>query len=176
MSESSDGRIRLDYSSGGRAITKLWEPAKQKVLEVTFNADGSIMAQRLIDHDSKLLREISDDFIRSLQLDEVAKADYKEVTFDRECPNCGKKELRRYVEEFRSSDMLPVLPLYTCKNCRAQSYYLTDEYLEYLVLNNKEMFTEQELKELSADKPAFVAELKGYIIRILSSKKITSIK
>ncbi len=72
--------------------------------------------------------------------------------------------------------MLPVLPLYICKNCKTQSYYMTDEYLGYLVDNNRGLFTETELGELAADKKRFMEELKGYIIRILSSKKIASIK
>ena len=157
-------------------MIKLWEPVKGNVLEVTFSPDGSILTQKLIKHDSKLIEELSDKFINSLDLDELAGAEYDEVKFDRECPKCGNRELRRYVEEFRSSDMLPVLPLYICKNCRTQSYYLTDEYLEYLVLSNRELFSEQELRELSSDRQAFMKELKGYIIRILASKKILSIK
>ena len=130
----------------------------------------------LIQAENGMVREVSEKFIRELNPLELVRVDYKDIKFDRECPKCGKKELRRYVDEFRSSGAPPVMPMYICMGCKAQSYYLTDAYLEYLVENNKGLFTEQELKELSSDKKAFMEELKGYIIRILSSKKITSIK
>lgn len=146
------------------------------MLEVTFNESGQILHQKLIKYDKGRIHEISGIFIKSLNPDELVRVGYEEVKFGGKCPTCGRSELKRYVELFRSNDILPVLPLYVCRNCKAQSYYLTDDYLEYLVLNNRELFSEEELKELDRDKPAFIKELKGYIIRILASKKISSVK
>lgn len=82
----------------------------------------------------------------------------------------------RYVEAFRSKNTMPVMPLYYCTNCSKQSYYLTNTYLEYLIYNNKGLFTNKEQVELQNDEEAFIAELKEYIIRIFASKKIMQIK
>jgi hypothetical protein len=68
------------------------------------------------------------------------------------------------------------MPLYSCTGCSTKSYYLTRDYLEYLVDNNNSMFEAAELSELSKDKNAFMSELEAYIIRIFASKKIMCIK
>jgi len=60
--------------------------------------------------------------------------------------------------------------------CKAKSYYLTDEYLEFLVDSNYNMFSDDEQREIERDKNAFLKELRAYIIRIFASKKIQSIK
>ncbi len=61
----------------------------------------------LIQAENGMVREVSEKFIRELNPLELVRVDYKDIKFDRECPKCGKKELRRYVDEFRSSGAPP---------------------------------------------------------------------
>jgi hypothetical protein len=107
---------------------------------------------------------------------QTKEAEYTPVKFNKPCPKCSEYKLSRYVEAFASKQQVPVMPIYHCSNCKQQSYYLTKHYLEYLVDNNPELFSEAELAELKADKTKFLAELEGYIIRIFASKKVMCIK
>jgi predicted RNA-binding Zn-ribbon protein involved in translation (DUF1610 family) len=175
VSEGKGGRVRIDYCTGDRNETRMWEPAGNGILETTFNADGHILRQRLLRAEPAEVRRASDAFIAELAPDSVVHAEFEEVKLNKNCPKCGKACLRRYAEERSSSEMLPVMPIYACAACGTKSYLLTDEYLDYLVTNNREMFTQDELRELDGSRDKFMAELKGYIIRIFASKKILSI-
>jgi predicted RNA-binding Zn-ribbon protein involved in translation (DUF1610 family) len=105
----------------------------------------------------------------------IEHRDFNEPELSKQCPYCGSNKLVRYTKANKHA-AIPVMPLYICEECRAKSYYLTDEYLEYLVDSNRDMFSQEEQAEIVKDKIAFLKELRAYIIRIFASKKIQSIK
>jgi hypothetical protein len=53
---------------------------------------------------------------------------------------------------------------------------MTDEYLDYLISSNPELFGKGELDEFRKDKEKFMGELRRYIISIFASKRIKSIE
>ena len=101
---------------------------------------------------------------------------YEEVKLNRQCPHCGETSLVRFADSVVASKDLPVMPLYSCSVCKKRSYYLTDEYLEFLVKNNASLFEGAELAELEKDSQAFMHEIKEYIIRIFAAKHIERIR
>lgn len=101
---------------------------------------------------------------------------YEEVKLNRQCPHCGGTSLVRFANSVMTSKELPVMPIYSCNACTKRSYYLTDEYLAFLVKNNKALFEGAELAELEKDSQAFMHEMKEYIIRIFATKHIARIR
>jgi hypothetical protein len=114
-------------------------------------------------------------FLKEIGVANPKKKDYTETKINKPCPKCNEYALVRHIEAFSGNDV-PIMPIYYCKKCASKSYYLTSEYLEYLLENNMKLFDEKELKDLKNDKIAFVKELNEHIIRIFASKRILSIK
>lgn len=115
--------------------------------------------------------------LSALGAEALAKASekpYEDVRLARPCPSCGSPGLMRYSDAF--SKEAPVMPTYYCSACKKRGYYLTDEYLEFLVDNNIALFNDAELRELTQDRSAFVSELKEYIIRIFAAKHVARIR
>jgi len=106
----------------------------------------------------------------------IQEKPFEEIKISKSCPHCNTNSLVRYVDAYSSRQVIPIMPIYSCKNCSKQSYYLTDSYLEYLVYSKKELFSNDEQTELRNNESAFITELKEYIIRIFASKKIMQIK
>lgn len=174
-SESSVGNrvVRLDLTDGNRRVVRLWECKRTCILETTFGAHGEIIAQRALPGPDEKAEEYFNDAVRETGVEPKAVA-FRPVMLEKSCPKCSKDALVRKTEAF--SGEVPVMPLYYCKECKGESFYLTDEYLSYLVENNTELFEEAEREQMKADKAAFTAELKRHIISIFASKKIAVIK
>ncbi|MDE1868785.1 MAG: hypothetical protein KGH60_02355 [Candidatus Micrarchaeota archaeon] len=168
--------VKLEYHENGAKITKLWEQRGDHTLETTFNGDGAILVQELTKLDHKDVLQRVDIILKNAGIISAKEVQYEDVKLNKQCPKCSASGLSRHVEAFSTRQEIPVMPLYHCKGCGSQSYYLTDSYLEHLVVNNKGMFDVKELSELDANKQAFMDELKAYIIRIFASKRIMCIK
>jgi len=174
---SGSSAYKLELYINGKHDSIIWEHAHGVILETRFNNDGAITMQRYIKPaNGDILDEIKS-ILKSNSITDVMHSDYSDVKLDKACPKCGAHRLKRYSSASLATDgAVPVMPIYICEACGTKSYYLTDEYLEYMVYGNANLFTEDERKELDTNKKAFLEELKAYIIRIFASKKIMCIK
>ena len=165
--------MRLDLIDRTRRVTRLWERRSGNILETTFGAHGEIITQRLLPGS----RTVSDYFDEAVAETGTTpkRVDFKQIRLDKQCPKCRSDALVRKSEAFSGIEV-PVMPLYYCKSCKAESFYLTDEYLNYLIDNNKEMFEKEETEKMISNREEFAAELRRHIISIFASKKITNIK
>ena len=163
----------MDLKDGTRIVTRLWELRNGNVLETTFGAHGGIIAQRIFHGDRDILGYFND---AVAETGTVPKSiDFRQVRIEKRCPKCESDALVRKIEAFSGIDV-PVMPLYYCKSCKSESFYLTDEYLRYMIDNNTEMFEKDEIEKMRSDRAAFMAELRRHIISIFASKKIMNIK
>ena len=174
LSKSGKGKVRLDYIENGRERTVLWEPVRDGMIETVFDEDG-VVARALFHKSKDSAERFADTFMREKGIG-VEKGVYSEVKIKKSCPGCGESALIRIAESAEDSKKVPITPLYKCSKCNNQSYYLSDEYLDYLVTSNRALFDEKELKELDSNKEKFMTELKEYIIRIFASQKIMRIR
>ena len=172
MSKQSE-RLKIEYSEGANRRIRLFEVANNKILETIFDDDGAVMRISILQ--SKDLESALSEFLNSLpeKVDKVEKP-YEEIKLKKQCPYCGSDALARSINIEKGQ--VPIAPIYECKNCSEKSYYLTEEYLQYLVLCNKELFEKQELRQLEANEKEFLGELSEYIVRIFASKRIKRIK
>jgi hypothetical protein len=170
----SAGKVMLEYSTQGRKTIKLWEEKRDGTLETTFDCEGAILAQQLLDKADPEQRARST--LSAASVPSALEKAYEEVRLNRQCPHCSEASLVRFAGSVSASKELPVMPIYCCSACNKRSYYLTDEYLEFLVTNNKALFAGAELAEFDRDSKAFMHELKEYIIRIFAAKHIPRIR
>ncbi len=154
----------------------MWERRKENTLETTFAADGAVLLQRHMKLNDAELNGIINETLIEAKISKVSQKEYSDVKISKSCPKCGADTLQRYVEAFASKDEIPVMPIYYCNGCTTKSFYLTNQYLEYLVETNRELFEENEKLELERDKSKAIGELREYIIRMFASKKILNIK
>lgn len=176
ISNDGKGNIRLEYESEKGLRIRLWEARKDAALETAFDDNGFVLDQILLKPDAETIKGRVAQVMKDANITVTKVAEYSEVKINKPCPKCGEFGLSRYVEEFASRKDVPVMPIYYCKGCTAKSYYLTRDYLENLVSNNRGLFTESEISELDSDRNAVMKELEGYIIRIFASKQIMCIK
>ncbi len=172
MSKQSE-RLKIEYSEGANRRIRLFEVANNKILETIFDDDGAVMRISILQ--SKDLESALSEFLNSLpeKVDKVEKP-YEEIKLKKQCPYCGSDALARSINIEKGQ--VPIAPIYECKNCSEKSYYLTEEYLQYLVLCNKELFEKQELRQLETNEKEFLGELSEYIVRIFASKRIKRIR
>ncbi len=170
LSKDGKGRTRLDCTIGGKAASFLWEPVGSGYLETLFNGNGHILRQELCPDADRSI----DDALR--EFGPASSAEFHEVEIDKSCPSCNNPALSRHCESFASSGSVPVMPVYHCGSCKAKSYYLTDEYLEYLVEKKRDLFESSELESMAGNREQFLTELRAYVIRIFASKRIMTIK
>lgn len=175
MAKDGNGRLKLEYLYCGKQRIVLWEQYGGIVLETAFGSNGSILMQKPMKQESGIIDYRMKQFLLEAGISEAMEKEFTEIKLDKRCPKCNGYGLSRYIEAF-SKNEIPVMPLYYCKHCKAQSYHMTDEYLQYLIENNSGLFSEAELSEMSKDKGVFLAELRGYIIRIFASKKVMNIE
>ena len=148
--------------------------ARQGLLETTFDCNGAILAQQLLQ--SATPEPHIKSTLESVSVQSALEKAYEEVKLNKPCPHCGEARLARSADSIASVEKLPVMPVYSCSACNKQSYYLTDEYLEFLVAHNATLFDPKEQAELEKDKKAFIHELNEYIIRIFATKHLTRIR
>ncbi len=178
LSRSRDGKVMLQYQHGGERRVALWEPLSGgAIAETIFDSEGAVLRMSMLKGGTDCAGEIDchmGRLISQAKLDRVLTGEYSDIRLKKSCPSCGAGPLSR----FRGDDgaNLPIMPVYVCGSCSGKCYHLTDPYLEYLVTNNRDLFSAQEQTQLDADKAAFLAELKEYIIRIYASKRIMRIK
>lgn len=168
--------IKLQYNIENKEETILWEHIKEThALQTSFNAEGGIIDQKLLKLEQYAVRDLADDFIERNGID-VREGVFEEVKLDKPCPHCGKHAIKRYSQDISEPSAVPVMPMYICMECKGQSYFLTDEYLDILIKKHKNMFEHGELEELSKNEQTFIKEVKEYIIRVFAAKKILNIK
>jgi predicted RNA-binding Zn-ribbon protein involved in translation (DUF1610 family) len=172
---SKDGcRTKLEYTANGLEVVKLWEKSGELTVETTFDRDGAVLQQQLLDGNTDVEKKVKQE-LQSASVQAVREKPYEEVRLKKPCPNCGSDSLARCPRSV-SGDPLPVVPVYRCKSCNKKSYHLNTAYLDYLVRSNTGLFEKGELQELESNRDAFITELEGYILRIFASKRITRIR
>jgi hypothetical protein len=176
VSKDGNGKMKIEYLHKSEKRVMLWEAKGNSAIETTFDNNGAILMQRLVKLDQEPLDSRAINALKSEGISKTEEKEYWDIKFDKPCPKCTERKLQRYVEAFSGNNEMPIMPLYHCPNCGTKSYYLTDQYLEYLVDSNAELFNDEEVSEKEANKRAFMDELKGYIIRIFASKKIMCIE
>ena len=144
--------MKLEYVKEGSQRIILWETKNNATLETSFNSDGYILMQKVVDLETTPLDKRVMESLREANISQTKQAQFSDVKINKPCPKCGEGDLSRYVEAFASKKEIPVMPLYYCAKCTTKSYLLTNEYLEYLVDTNKSMFSEEELSELAMTK------------------------
>lgn len=173
LAQKENGDVRLDYYLDGASRIRLWEPMGKSTLETTFRPDGAVLLQ--VNVDTRRVGERIKETLLECGSAAPVKAEYRDVTFEKACPWCSKRELVRFAQAYRSSGEVPVMPLYHCRGCRGRSYYLTDEYLIHLISSNPGMFESPDVQRFNSDPGSFVAEMKAYVISSFASKKVRRI-
>ena len=176
VSSDGKGRVKLEYMKNGNNRILGWNVKGAKALETVYDAEGAILVQRPVKLDREGIDKRVKEVLKATGLETAQKTEFIGVTLKKPCPKCNEYALASLADSFPSSEEAPVMPIYHCTNCKARSYYLTDQYLEYLVENNRELFSEQDISALSSGKGAFLSELREHIIRIFASKRIMCIK
>jgi hypothetical protein len=175
FSRGPKGEAKFEYLDGEDRKTLVIEPLEEGVLETVFDNEGGVLNQVAVKGGNDVLfDEIYGMLKRSSS---VRKVVYNGVMLNKTCPHCSSKGvLNRDIEPSVGIKGIPVVPTYVCSSCGGKSYYLTDTHLKSMVSENRERFSENELKELDESEEKFLEELKGYIIRIFASKRIIAIK
>jgi len=176
LSKDDKGHVKLEYTSGGKTVARIWETRDRGTLEIMFGEDGSILFQKMSRFNGDELNQRIADAMSEAGISQTEQAEYSDVKLNKPCPKCSEQNLQRYTEAFFSKNEVPIMPLYHCPGCSTKSYHLTEDYLGYLVDANMEKFTGEELKQMGLDRNAFMSELKAYIIRIFASKRIMCIE
>ena len=162
ISVSPQGKIKLEYTIENKVFTILWEPfEKGIVLETEFDFNGP--------------RDLADRFIEKNNIEDVRESVFEEVKLQKRCPKCNSNKLIRY-STISGRDNIPIIPTYVCGDCNSKSYYLTDEYLERLIKEHKDLFEDSEIKELDNDEENFKHQIAEYISRVMAIKKVYRIK
>jgi hypothetical protein len=176
ISNDGKGRVKLEYIQNGNDRILGWNVKGSKALETVYDAEGAILLQRPVKLDKEGVDKRVRDVLKATGLETAQKTEFIGVMLKKPCPKCSEYALASHTEAFSSSGEAPIMPIYHCTSCKAKSYYLTDQYLEYLVESNRELFSENDISALSSDKAAFLSELREHIIRIFASKRIMCIK
>jgi len=172
LSRGPNGEARFDYSINGSRNTLLIERVGEGVLETLFDENGATLKQVLLKGGSEVINAEVNEMANRIK--GLKETEYEEVVPKMDCPHCGSRTLKRYINIEDNS--VPIIPTYICTSCGGRSYHLTDQYLKDLVYENKEVFSDDEKKDLESNEQAFFKELKEYIIRIFASKKIIAIR
>ncbi len=168
-----DNKLKIEYSENNTKKIRLFELINNQILETIFNENGAIIQTLFLKNNT--IDSATNIFFNSLnEKIERSEETFEEIKLKKLCPKCTSDSLNRFINQ--SKKEIPIVPIYICNNCNEKSYYLTQEYLEYLVLNNKNLFEKTELDQLNTNKNEFLNELSEYINRILASKKISRIK
>jgi hypothetical protein len=173
IGRKKNGDVRLDYSIGGVARVRTWEPRGPVALETTFRADGAVLLQTIVQ--TAKVKEKIEEIITDSGSARPVEVEYRDVVFDRACPWCGKHALVRFAEAYRGQGEVPIIPLYHCKECRGRSYYLTDEYLLHLIASNPDLFESADIERFKKDQGGFLTEIKAHVISSFASKKVKRI-
>ncbi|MFI5412885.1 MAG: hypothetical protein ACHQX1_03255 [Candidatus Micrarchaeales archaeon] len=179
ISRNSNGNVKLEYYENDRLRSALWEPFSTGILNTIFDEDGAVLRQEMLPKKNDTQKEMDahiSEFMKSANVKNATDSSYNEIKLQKKCPTCGSSSISRYIELNGEKPVVPILPTYLCAGCKGRCYYLSDTYLDYLVSNNNDLFSKEELKELESNKDAFLSELKEYIIRIFASKRIMRIK
>ncbi len=139
------------------------------MLHEHLDFNGALLDQNLFS-DSTAKMHI-DAFLNKTKF-EIKVCEYSDPVLKKSCPKCSNMPLKRH---FDGKD-ISIIPIYECPACTNRAIFLTDKYLSKLINNNKELFDQKEIDELSKNSDYFMSELKEYIIRIFASKKIFSIR
>ncbi len=176
ISNDGKGRVKLECIQNGNDRILSWNVKGDRALETVYDAEGAILIQRPVKLDKDGVQKKVKDVLRATGLEKAEETEFISVMLKKPCPKCNEYELASHAEAFSSSEEIPIMPIYYCTSCKARSYYLTDQYLEYLVENNRELFSETDISTFAGDKDAFLTELRENIIRIFASKRIMCIR
>ncbi len=169
MARNANGDVRVDYLDDSNAQkTRTFELRSGNVLVTLFDGVGGILDRKLVKSGGS--EWLALEFIKEIGLQAEYAGTYEQIELKRMCPKCGGR--------LSSSDekIVPIVPTYVCTSCNTKSYHLTNEYLEVLIRDNRQLFTAQELSELDSSPEQFRSELKEYILKIFASKRVISIR
>jgi transposase-like protein len=176
ISESPEHKVRLEYEDSEGPVIVLWEPKEGKyLLQTIFDDKSGILDQKLLNLESHSQNEVIEAFMESNGI-EPKESVYESVEFHGECPSCRMPSLVRYAAVESKASKIPIMPIYTCKNCGSKSYHLTKRYLKKLITSNKELFENADIEEFAGDEQKFINELEAYIVRVFASKHILKVK
>ena len=165
----------MDIIDSGREAVLLFEQVgKEGVLKSIFNKEGDPLSQTLINRGNKDIDDIAKDIMAGFE--EVTEKEYEEIVLAKPCPKCGKPGMKRAVNTSDGRAGVPVMPTFICGSCGEHGYRLSNSYLEEIIRERRELFSEEEQRELNANPDGFKNELKEYIIRIFASKRISCIR
>ncbi|MGC9132482.1 MAG: hypothetical protein ACP5HJ_02445 [Candidatus Micrarchaeia archaeon] len=95
------------------------------------------------------------------------------------CPFCNKETLKlkiyREIEEGKLKQ-IPIIPIVYCENCKRESIYLSNEFLKNLVVENRELFTKEEIEFFEKEEENFLKELRASVAAVFGKKKIGIVK
>ena len=168
-------KVKLEYKLNNADMIKLWEAQGDRVVETTFDSAGAVLHRQLLKSSRDKIESMVQSELDSASIRTAREKPFEDIRLNKPCPSCGSRSLSNYSKS-ASGESLPVVPIYMCKSCSSRSYYLSKDYLEYLVKVNADMFSQGELSEYGKDNGAFIRELDSYILRIFASKKIARIR
>ncbi len=170
---SSDGRYSAVSYDDPRFKTIIAEPTKKGALVSMFDDKGAPVDQAYFENRKALdvLEEYAKNMGYSLEL--IEGAAYQHVAVSARCSKCkGIVERELDCKDPAKIDSIPVIPIYTCRECGAKHFCITKEYITRLSARNEPLFSSEELKERNESLDKFVSEIEEYVIRIFASKKI----
>ncbi|MGC8479817.1 MAG: hypothetical protein ACP5M9_04095 [Candidatus Micrarchaeia archaeon] len=167
-----EGRyLSQEYTKDGINIIDIYEKTNKGILMTKFSKTHGVISQIYMKQGTipeLFYKEYRNDFV-------IEEKQSKEKTsIDKRCDSCSGilyRELE-YTEPWNITDV-PVVPIFRCGSCSKRFYSMTKEYLEDLVVKNKDLFDDNEISELNKNKEEFINTLNAYIIRIFASKKIS---
>lgn len=165
----------IAYTDKGIERFSLFEKTSHGVLITDFDGNGSVLSQ--IHRKNNDLENGADAYLLGRGVD-ARYLDYDSLKINAVCVDCGSKNIRRdldFVEMSKLNDV-PVVPLFSCGDCKARLFYMTDEYLAALVKSNPNLFDKSEIEKRDKDWDVFINELRQYIVSIFAMKKIKHLK
>ncbi len=164
-----------NYIANGIERFSLFEKTLHGVLITDFNSNGEVLSQ-IYSQKSDLKKE-ADEYL-SVRGAEVRYLDYEKLLVKASCADCGSMDIVRVLDTIDVSRIvdIPVVPLFSCTNCKARLFSITDEYLGRLVKSNPDLFDKSEIEKRDRDWNAFINELRQYIVSVFAMKKIKHLK
>ena len=171
--KKSEGRYITTEKENNEEILDIFERTANGVL-ISKISDKGVILQKYIKNvsiqDALSKLNTSTTFV-------IKNTDIKEKTkLKKKCIDCCGSLYRELeaLEAWQIND-IPVIPIFRCEKCSKRYYSLTNEYLEVLVNEQKNLFEAKDLTELEKNKEEFIKTLYENIIRIFASKKISRV-
>ncbi len=168
--KKSEGRYITESYGEKNNIIKVYERTADGTLVTEIMKSNGVLSQNYFKGTSIsniLFREYKNDFL----IEE--KKDLEKISLDKSCTFCSGKLFREleFLEPINIK-VIPIVPIFRCSSCGKRFYSMTNQYLEKLVSENKELFEKDDIESFNKNKEEFINTLNAYIIRIFASQKI----